>query len=137
MAGETDRWLPESKTIYDPCPAGWRVPAGGENGLWTKAAGSESDIYGYPFDNTNKGMNFSGKFGSAETIWYPVSGFRNASSGSLIQVGEFAYYWSGSPWPYPEYYAGTHMFCIESSGHASPYHGADRAVGQAVRCVKE
>ena len=40
-----DRW-PDSgspKSIYDPCPAGWRVPDGGENGIWAKAHGSSTN----------------------------------------------------------------------------------------------
>lgn len=30
------RWQSE-KTIYDPCPKGWRVPDGGSNGVWVTA----------------------------------------------------------------------------------------------------
>ena len=33
---DNTRWQAE-KTIYDPCPAGYRVPDGGENGVWAKA----------------------------------------------------------------------------------------------------
>ena len=32
---DNTRWQAE-KTIYDPCPAGYRVPDGGENGVWAK-----------------------------------------------------------------------------------------------------
>ena len=27
----------KAKSIYDPCPAGWRVPDGGSSGVWSKA----------------------------------------------------------------------------------------------------
>ena len=71
-----------NKSIYDPCPSGWRVPDGGDNGVWSKAFGSSSYI-DYQYDSTNKGMYFSGKFGSASTIWYPASGYRSSSDGRL------------------------------------------------------
>ena len=66
-------WQSE-KTVYDPCPSGWRVPEGGENGIWAKAIGSSSDM-SVPslFDNTSKGMCFSEIFGADQTIWYPAS----------------------------------------------------------------
>ena len=34
---DNTRWQAE-KTIYDPCPAGYRVPDGGENGVWGPSA---------------------------------------------------------------------------------------------------
>ena len=34
----------KTKSIYDPCPAGWRVPDGGDNGIWSTAAGSSSYV---------------------------------------------------------------------------------------------
>ena len=134
---DNTRWTATSKTVYDPCPAGWRVPEGGENGVWAKALGSDSYFSGYPFDDTNKGMNFSGKFGSAETIWYPAPGIRSVGEGGLIQVGLRGYYWSASPWRYYEDYSGAYMLSTFSSGSVTPSDGEDRAVGQAIRCVQE
>ena len=71
---DNTRWTTSesAKSIYDPCPAGWRVPDGGEKGVWVKAYGS-SYIDGR-YDNVNKGMNFAGLFGGISTIWYPASG---------------------------------------------------------------
>lgn len=134
---ENSRWSASSKTIYDPCPAGWRVPEGGESGIWAKALGSDSYSLSCPFDETNKGVDFSGRFGSAETIWYPAAGYRTAGEGSFIQVGVRGYYWSASPWPYYEDYAGAQMLSLLSSGSVTPSDGEDRALGQAIRCVKE
>ena len=36
---DNTRWTTSAatKSIYDPCPAGWRVPDGGSNGVWSKA----------------------------------------------------------------------------------------------------
>ena len=66
---DNTRWTESSKSIYDPCPSGWRVPNGGDNGIWSKALGSSSYFtQSSLYDSTNEGMNFSGKFGSASTI---------------------------------------------------------------------
>ena len=124
-----------TKSIYDPCPAGWRVPDGGDNGVWSKALGSSSYFTGYPYDSTNEGMNFSGKFGSASTIWYPASGFRTNRAGSFSNFGDHGYYWSASPDGHYAYY----LYFDDSgySGHVDPsiHHG--RAGGLSVRCLQE
>ena len=119
-----------AKTIYDPCPAGWRVPDGGDNGVWSKALGSSSYYYD-TYNYANKGINFSGKFGSASTIWYPASGCRDYD-GSLSSVGNGGIYWSAS------LYGGS-AYCLyfSSNGRVSPSYRSYRAGGQAVRCVRE
>ena len=70
------------KTVYDPCPAGWRVPEGGENGVWAKALGTSSSV-SLSYDNTNFGINLTGIYGDAESIWYPEAGYLNSSNGAL------------------------------------------------------
>lgn len=71
--GSTDntRWK-KQKTIYDPCPAGWRVPDGGKDGIWSTALGSSNrELDDNIYDLSNKGIDFSGIFGDNTTIWYP------------------------------------------------------------------
>ena len=66
----TERWtdLDSPKSVYDPCPAGWRVPNGE---VWQRVGMSNST---HTFDNVNKGMDFSGLFGDDFSIWYPYTG---------------------------------------------------------------
>jgi hypothetical protein len=64
---DNTRWQSE-KTIYDPCPAGWRVPDGGEESVWYKATNTT------PFYSNEK-SNFSGVFGDDEYILYPHIGY--------------------------------------------------------------
>ena len=126
-----DLWK-SSKTIYDPCPAGWRVPDGGDNGVWSKACGSSDYFSGYPYDSTDEGMNFSGKFGSASVIWYPASGCRYVNDGSLYDVGYDGCYWSVTPssgYAYSLYFGG--------NGDVNPSLYDLRAGGQVVRCLQE
>ena len=135
ISSSTDniRWTDSisPKSIYDPCPAGWRVPDGGSNGVWSKACGSRSS-FNYTYNSTNEGMNFSGKFGSASTIWYPASGARSGSDGSLYNVGSSGYYWSASPNSYCAY----NLF-FKYSGLVDPTNYLNRAYGQSVRCLQE
>ncbi len=132
---DNTRWTISSspKSIYDPCPAGWRVPDGGENGIWSKALGSSSS-FNDPllYDSTNEGINFSGKFGSASTIWYPASGCRSYSGGSLDHVGSSGSYWSASP--------SNRSACIlyfSYDVYVNPSNRSSRASGYSVRCIQE
>ena len=122
---DNTRWTTSesNKSIYDPCPAGWRVPS--------KARGSSSS-FSHTYNSFNEGMNFSGTFGAEQTIWYPASGYRNDGDGSLNGVGACGYYWSASPNDYKAY-------CLEfySDGDVFPSYGSLRANGLSVRCLQE
>ena len=132
---DNTRWTTSGdvKSIYDPCPAGWRVPDGGNNGVWSNALGSSQNLSDESlYDSTNKGINFSGKLGSSSSIWYPVSGFRNENDGSLINVDDVGYYWSASP----------HNECarylyIDYYGYISPSGWYYCAYAMAVRCIQD
>lgn len=130
---DNTRWTTsdKAKSIYDPCPAGWRVPDGGSNGVWSNATGSSS-IFSHTYSSSNEGMNFSGKFGSASTIWYPASGYRYGSDGGLDIVGDSGSYWSASPNKYYAYY----LF-FNDYGYVRPSESLNRADGRSVRCQKE
>ena len=137
----TNRWMYEvdntlwasDKTIYDPCPAGWQIPAGGENGYWVRAYGSYN-IYGNIFDNTNKGIDFSGRFGSDECIWYPATGYYGKADGN--------FYGTGSDASYPTYTLDSYGFLIypvKKSSNGSLYllYLSDMGGADPVRCVRE
>ena len=130
---DNTRWTTSesNKSIYDPCPAGWRVPDGGENGVWSKAFGADW-YFGHTYNSSNKGMNFSGKFGSASTIWYPTSGYRFINEGSLGNVGYLGSYWSASP-------NGGYAYGLSFNYNDSvnPSYEYFRARGLSVRCLQE
>ena len=131
---DNTRWTTSdnTKSIYDPCPVGWRVPDGGNNGVWSKALGASSIIIESLYNSTNEGVNFSGIFGSASTIWYPASGYRSYLDGSLNNVGYYGYYWSASPRNYGAYNLG-----FLRNGSVNPADDYDRARGYSVRCLQE
>ena len=132
---DNTRWTEsdKAKSIYDPCPQGWRVPDGGSNGVWSKSLGSSSSFSDkLLYDSTNEGMNFSGKFGLDQTIWYPASGFRDYSDGSLSNVGYDGGYWSASPNNY-----NACLLYFNHFGYVDPSNGLNRAYGFSVRCLQE
>ena len=127
------RWTESSsaKSIYDPCPAGWRVPDGGSKGVWSKALGSSSE-FNYTYDSTNEGMNFSGKFGPDQTIWYPASGSRGRyeCSYGLGNVSYSGEYWSSS-------YSNQRRFLLWFTSDCTPCSSGGCGIGCSVRCIKE
>ncbi len=131
---DNTRWTTSenTKSIYDPCPSGWRVPDGDRNGGWSKAKGSSSS-FDQTYNSTNKGINFSGAFGSASTIWYTASGYRTDEGGDIKYVGLEGNYWSASPGN--TYHA--YRLYFNNSGRVTPSDNYFRSFGMAVRCVKE
>ena len=122
-----------SKSIYDPCPAGWRVPDGGNDGVWAKALGSSSYfIESSLYDSTNEGINFSSKFGNDQNIWYPASGYCNEYN-LVDSVGYAGHYWSASPNSTYSYYLN-----FSDNGLVYPsFNSYNWASGKSVRCIKE
>ncbi len=123
---DNTRWTTSesSKSIYDPCPSGWRVPDGGDNGIWSKAK------FDYPtYDSTNEGMSFS--ISSPSTTWYPASGFRRDGGGGLNSVGYNGFSWSASP-----YFYGAYCLVFDYDGYVSLLDYNPRASGFSVRCLQ-
>ena len=133
---DNTRWQ-SSKTIYDPCPAGYRVPDGGDNGIWSKAFGTSSS-FSYAYDSTNEGINFGSsgegtkKLSSSVSVcWYPAAGYLDYYDGSLDGVVTHGYYWSCSP--------GVRSACalyFSNSGFVNPSCRLYRAHGFSVRCQR-
>jgi hypothetical protein len=112
-----------TKTIYDPCPSGWRVPV--NSGMSTDT----SPWYGMiSTDGFPVGYNWG------TNALYPAAGFRTFGRGSLFNVGTSGHYWSASPSSSTSDYASFLGFTI---GGVYVNDGTYRAYGYSVRCVKE
>ena len=97
-------WASE-KTVYDPCPAGWRIPDGGPDGVWNKACQGRYTQSEYA-DYDNHGWDFIGYFGD-EHIWYPFTGELN----SLLYIDYT--------------FAATYASCTRSSSYKDRTYGLD------------
>lgn len=128
------RWQ-SNKTIHDPCPAGYRVPDGGEQGLWAKAFG-QTDKFNGSFDTANAGFDFGSASGNPSLTadaqcWYPAAGYISSFTGKLDFRG-LAWYSSVTP-------DGKYAFGLffRQYNDITPVKTSLRVSGESVRCVKE
>ena len=91
-------WLPVKKTMYDPCPIGWRVPA--DNTQWS---GFTKDLTSWTNHVTPVGTQaiVNGRFvKETPSIYYPSAGFRGtfltAQSSALTYIGNYGFYLSST-----------------------------------------
>ena len=128
---------PVVKTVYDPSPVGFKMPAsnaftgftvnGQNNG--TKNIDGTDDAQTY---SNNFGYNFWTSSSKTATINFPASGCRSFSDGSLGGVGDYGYYWSAVP---SNSNGGCNLYF--GSGYVYPLGASERAYGLAVRPVSE
>jgi len=131
---------PVVKTVYDPCPAGFKMPANNAfTGFTTTGLNSTSQSE-MNVDGTDNGQQWTNNFGhnfwtnssKTATINFPASGLRSGSDGSLNYVGYNGYYTSAVP---SDVYNG----CLQilSLSSVSPLNIGNRTVGFAARPVSE
>lgn len=132
------------KTIYDPCPSGWRVsPLDTWWGILTETAlNSFVPVYSTnrlslvdKVGSFNKGwtMNVVTGDNTKRTIFFPAIGIWNyASSTTLILHGENAVLWETSP-----VYNTPHASYFDSTATSVVQGRFSRSYGIAVRCVQE
>ena len=90
-----------SKTLYDPCPAGWKIPHhngwGTSQAYWFNVNGTFVEN-GSTHDRGGRLYNVSGGNGvpslrtEDNTAWFPVTAYRSFSDGKLIFNGSAAGY---------------------------------------------
>ncbi len=138
--GSADNTLWQSeKTIYDPCPAGYRVPDGD---VWSEAFGP--DLHHQESESQTHALNFgSGEINvltdTCSDCWYFGAGRRLAKDGSVSDTGEYGYYWSCTASQSDSGKAYSMSFYLKSfqSVNVTPEFARDRASGFSVRCVRE
>ncbi|MDR3118816.1 MAG: hypothetical protein LBU44_05280 [Mediterranea sp.] len=118
--GDT-RWGndPYVKSLYDPCPDGWRVP---KNDAWL----------GLTIDNFAYNDTPAGRY-HEQTGWYPAAGLRGNNDGSLHYVAMFNYYWGATP---SDSDGGGYLYFDSRSVYLTG-RATNRTYGYSVRCVAE
>ena len=131
---DNTRWQ-LTKTVYDPCPPGWRVPTGGDDGIWIKATGMR--FFDHTWDSTNKGLDLSDSFHCTGPDWYPAAGNMSYSSSDIYNVGNGGFYWTCTPVDG----SSSSVYCLNiNSSHTQVTlngNSSSRACGYSVRCCKE
>ena len=131
---------PVVKTVYDPSPVGFKMPANNAfTGFTTtglnSTSQSEMNVDGtsdWQTYQNNFGHNFWTNSSKTATINFPASGLRNFNDGSLSFVGNIGYYWSAVP-----NFTGNGCGLNFGSGGVNPLDGSTRTYGFAVRAVSE
>jgi len=130
---DDDRWGGESfrKSVYDPCPVGWKVPVCDVGG---------HSPYGFiTYDGSTWSESMHGLF--CDGIWFPASGSRENGSGRLHCTGEYAGLWIGTAGTanadpaFPQLY-GQYMMIMWDERTLRTLKDY-RSQGLSVRCVKE
>ncbi len=141
-----DRWKPE-KTIYDPCPAGYRVPDGGYEGVWAKALGRTNSYDNILFDTADYGVIFNSDeyhlpLTSSGNVWYPAAGCMYVDEESELIVSDTGLtgdYWSCTLDGWGRAY---NLYIMDDSdrypgwGYMDITYISNYAAGLSVRCQK-
>ena len=120
------------KTIYDPCPAGLRLPASNAFTSFTTTGqdtnnSSEFNVAG----SWDWGYTFKSKTGT-NTVFFPAPGWSGATDGLLYYVGKYGLYWAAIP---RNTYNGYGLF--SRSDYVNPLYDHARPQGFAVRPVAD
>lgn len=125
-------WQDGVKTLFDPCPAGWRVPRGGsgDSSIWcrftvdnrTWTATEKVEIPG-------SGNHWSSPEVYGGTVWYGTHPHRPVSAVTLAP-GSSAFAWTSSV-------TETSAFRCNMGQAVSVAQGAGRTNGLPVRCIRE
>ena len=118
-------WQENKKSMYDPCPAGYRIP---NSDFWTT---SHINISG---DSTNYGIHWTLADGQT-TAWYPAIGYRYHSSSSVGYTGTSSHYWTAFSEMGVSSWHSSAMSVIGTSNYSM--YIIERGNGCSVRCVKE
>ena len=124
---------PVVKTVYDPCPAGFKMPASNAfTGFTTTGQNTDTQSQFNVSGDWDMGWNFKAGGSSTATVYFPASGYRGCNDGSLYYVGNSGCYWSAVP-------SGTGGGCNLDfdQWYVTPQNYGTRSNGYSVRPVSE
>ena len=122
-SNSTSRAVATVKTVYDPCPPDFCVPT---SNCFYYIYSNYSSYFTWTSSPAGRTWKMSGA-----NVFFPASGSRNYSNGTLGDVGSYGYYWTATP--YGTDYGRRLRFDSSYTGWGSNY----RAYGYAVRAVAE
>jgi uncharacterized protein (TIGR02145 family) len=131
-----------TKSLFDPCPPGWRLPVDGTwntfalagnvpNAANNKAVnpGAPANDYRAGYDQAGWELYLSGSSGA--TAFYPATGYRTIT-GTMSSNLSAGYCWSSTP------YNGTNgRYLSFGASSMTPQSYAGRSCGYPARCIQE
>lgn len=116
------------KSIYDPCPPGWKVP---DRAAWDTSAFKCCDY------KLQYGMNMYYNGSNAKTAFYTYNGYLNGENGQWLyqSLSSAAYVWTNEPYLTPDNDSSYCLKIANSTFSVSATLG--QQYGAAVRCVRE
>ncbi len=138
---DNDLWggKTNAKTIYDPCPEGWWMPAAGDGWGFRseyKKAGKLNDDGAYDesypwYQDYDKSIGFRYRTKEGKEYWFPLVGNIDPSKGTLQSVGGSALYNTRTD------NSNTVFYESMAWGNPASEAGLNRPYGAATRCIKE
>lgn len=122
------------KSIYDPCPAGFKVPdadafTGFTNRLDTERPLPSSEVKG-SWNEKDYGWNFTPN--NSQMIFFPALGWRDPQSGGLSQDWNSGYFWTSAPKS-----TGSAYYLYLKEKEVGPKLSKDRSRALGIRPVKD
>ena len=122
------------KSVYDPSPVGYSLPASNAFTGFTTTGGNTNNSSEFNVQGVfNKGWHFYTKPNKQGNIfWFPASGWRYYTPGSLFYVTAHGFYWLACP---NNRIGGRYLGF--ASGNVDPLVGYFRSFGFSVRSAEE
>ena len=121
------------KTVYDPCPAGFHMPASNAfTGFTTTGQDADTQSQFNVSGDWDMGWNFKAGGSSTATVYFPASGYRGCDDGSLYYMGSKGCYWSAVP----DLTSSGCSLDFEQGG-VTPQNDGTRSYGCSVRPVRD
>ena len=132
-AAANGAWSDGSKTVNDPCPAGWRVPTSAQLAALINNTLNPRTLVG----NWNWGTtNYSSGLRFGQSLYLPAAGSRppgnfNTPRAELIERSVFGYYWSSTA------ISGPNAQLMSFTTVPPILFGGVHTNGLSVRCIAE
>ena len=134
LAKPNDTLWGQTKTIYDPCPAGWRVPAAyvlNSSNVHVSAKEAWSEL-----TYKREASGIYGVYLDGRKAWYPNNGYISLA-GKLLMVGQYSCYWSCSTNSRATYAMEMSQTSSTNLTFKEYQYGKVRGEGHSVRCVQD
>jgi len=118
-------WTDASKTQYDPCPVGYKVPAYGDPKLFDYVTAANYDAWAWNADSVTAGTVEAG------TTILPYNGLIYYSSGNYDGVAARVRMWTSTQ----KGAGAARALDLKSSDQSTSGTGQKRASGNGIRCV--